>query len=690
MCLVNKESESKKKRMARKKGGKKKSQQTNGEATTNGHSNGSTNGHANGSSSSSSSPKKKKKQQKDSLSTSSSKWHYVVGLLAVVIGAMLALQSNTNSSQTTTTKSFSFKKAIKQQINSLLDSLKLDDDEEEETQEEVVVQPKKPLPKKFKKKKEATKPTTPTEEVKVEESVATPTAEEPAKAEAEIEEEEEEEDLKATEQRVIKETQPVEVIDDKQTNDDDDDIEIVDTDDDNDNDESSTAVDVEDSSEASTALVTPPHDPKHPWQPMGSKLIGPQNRSQFGFAVDLSNDNVLVVGVPGWKNDTGGVLVYRYGGTNMLGDIIEDEWVPYGVADGGLLEADKHQMAYGRSVSYDAVSNKIAVGGHGIAGVYKMQDNEWVKDHPNDFLRGEKVDNGYGFQVALAGGKLVLSEPGVENTKGAVYTLEDDYETLETLLGVKEEDQSGVSLALNRMDGNILAVGSPMFGPNKELETAGHVRVLQWDDVEGWSLLGGKGIVGLEAHDWAGQSVALNGDGTIVAVGSPGHDEDTLKDQREDFMDEASEWDEDMYEKMKKIPGAQVPPGRDSGQVRVFRLDKNKNKWVPMGQDLRGEEKGDEFGYSVSLSDDGMTMAIGAIWNRGHSPEFGDRVGHVRVYRFDGQRWNQMGSDLDGDAIGDWFGQSVQLSPNGKRLAVGAICRSNGWQGYVKVFELQE
>ncbi len=52
--------------------------------------------------------------------------------------------------------------------------------------------------------------------------------------------------------------------------------------------------------------------------------------------------------------------------------------------------------------------------------------------------------------------------------------------------------------------------------------------------------------------------------------------------------------------------------------------------WTQKGGDIDGEADGDYSGYSVSLSNDGNTVAIGAMAN----DDNGDGSGHVRVYEF--------------------------------------------------------
>ncbi|MGA1671795.1 MAG: hypothetical protein ACO4AW_05395, partial [Ilumatobacteraceae bacterium] len=80
-----------------------------------------------------------------------------------------------------------------------------------------------------------------------------------------------------------------------------------------------------------------------------------------------------------------------------------------------------------------------------------------------------------------------------------------------------------------------------------------------------------------------------------------------------------------------------------------------------LGSDIDGEAADDRSGLSVSLSSDGTTVAIGAYFNDGT----GSEAGHVRVYEWNGSRWVQKGSDIDGEALNDYFGLSVSLSSDG-------------------------
>ena len=94
--------------------------------------------------------------------------------------------------------------------------------------------------------------------------------------------------------------------------------------------------------------------------------------------------------------------------------------------------------------------------------------------------------------------------------------------------------------------------------------------------------------------------------------------------------------------------------------------------WSQLGLDIDGEAGNDGSGYSVSLSDDGTRVAIGAPDN------FDAGAGHVRVYSWNGTAWVKLGDDIDGEAAGDLSGGSVSLSGDGTRVAIGALNNGDG------------
>ena len=92
-------------------------------------------------------------------------------------------------------------------------------------------------------------------------------------------------------------------------------------------------------------------------------------------------------------------------------------------------------------------------------------------------------------------------------------------------------------------------------------------------------------------------------------------------------------------------------------------------------------------GTSVSLSSDGSRVAIGARINDGVN---GAESGHVRVFDYNGSAWAQVGADIDGEAANDASGNSVSISSDGSRVAIGASANDgNGSNsGHVRVYSL--
>jgi len=130
----------------------------------------------------------------------------------------------------------------------------------------------------------------------------------------------------------------------------------------------------------------------------------------------------------------------------------------------------------------------------------------------------------------------------------------------------------------------------------------------------------GQVLEGEVAEGYLGIAIALNANGTIVALGADGYES-------------------------------------ASGRVLVYQLG-DDNVWVPLGSVLDGSEPGDGFGAAVALSADGYTLVIGAPRS---DPDGIVDSGQVVVFRFDNETWNQLGSRLVGEAARDRFGVDVSM-----------------------------
>ena len=217
--------------------------------------------------------------------------------------------------------------------------------------------------------------------------------------------------------------------------------------------------------------------------------------------------------------------------------------------------------------------------------------------------------------------------------------------------GEATKDYSGSSVSLSQ-DGSRVAIGA--FGNDGNGSSTGHVRVFELNGSNDWAQLGGD-IDGEALSDGSGRSVSISPDGTIVAIGATGNDDN----------------------------------GSNSGHVRIFELkEESTNSWVKLGNDIDGEATDDGSGCSVSLSQDGTRVAIGAAGNHGGK---GSQSGYVRVFQLyrEGNMWVQLGEDIEGSYAGDLFGKSVSLSSAGTRVAIGAPQNDeNGSNsGQILVFE---
>ena len=193
--------------------------------------------------------------------------------------------------------------------------------------------------------------------------------------------------------------------------------------------------------------------------------------------------------------------------------------------------------------------------------------------------------------------------------------------------------------------GNIVVIGSPY---NSDAGTnAGHVRVFEDNGL----VFTQKGLTltGQAAEDRFGYDVCMNNDGSVIAVGAPAHDE--------------------------TLDG-------NEGTVQVFAW--SGSAWVQRGQDLNGYKTIDstDHGNAVSLSDDGLTLSVGAPYFDANPSLSQYDNGMVKMYKFDGTRWKDLGNEIIG-ALDYRSGVGVALSGDGNRVTVGTL-----YMNEVNVYEI--
>eukprot|EP00401_Gymnodinium_catenatum_P083127 CAMPEP_0117517220 /NCGR_PEP_ID=MMETSP0784-20121206/31500_1 /TAXON_ID=39447 /ORGANISM="" /LENGTH=247 /DNA_ID=CAMNT_0005313095 /DNA_START=50 /DNA_END=790 /DNA_ORIENTATION=- len=142
----------------------------------------------------------------------------------------------------------------------------------------------------------------------------------------------------------------------------------------------------------------------------------------------------------------------------------------------------------------------------------------------------------------------------------------------------------------------------------------------------------GQTISGDVPGGYYGIETAISADGSTLAIGAPG-DNDGL--------------------------------GLDRSYAKVFKYRGNKKGWVQLGTTFVAEAAADALGWSVSLSDDGKTFALGTklediddLLNRGSA----------QVFTYSCGEWSLKGSKIDGISEFDLSGRTVSLSSDGNTL----------------------
>jgi hypothetical protein len=325
------------------------------------------------------------------------------------------------------------------------------------------------------------------------------------------------------------------------------------------------------------------------WVQRGSVLTASDAAANdlYGRVAISGDGTVLVVGAYLWEgsaSDVGGVYIYDWSGS---------AWVQRG----SVLTSGGASNSFGTGVSLSDDGTVLAVGGdvtstnRGGVYIYDWSGSAWVQ-------------------------------------RGSVLTAGDQ----------ANDDLFGNTVALSN-DGKVLVVGAKNWeGP---LANQGGVYTYNWNG-SAWVQLGGVLTAGDAAAGNSFSSVAINGDGTILAVGAS---------------------------------------NRDGGRGGVYIYDWSGSAWVQRGSVLTAGDAaaGDRFGFRAALDSAGTTLIASAFGWEGASTN----QGGVYIYDWSGSAWVQRGNVLIASdaASSDLFGISVALTSDGSILVVGAEGRNSGRGG---------
>ena len=383
---------------------------------------------------------------------------------------------------------------------------------------------------------------------------------------------------------------------------------------------------------------------ENPSEQRGESLVSAATGSKFGTSISSSDDgNILAIGAPG---GSGRVEIYKY--TNKWNNL-------------STIEGNESSSRFGTTVSLNSSGTLLVVGSpdgqfngvdsrKGQVRVYDYISSAWTRIDSSS-LFGELADSKYGEAVALSryGRVFVIGAPGYtdgDNTAaGRVYVKRISETNAITdvgsvITGSASGQECGQRVAISA-DGGIIAVSSNGTG------SAGVVRVYRLSPT-GWIQLG-KDIAGVNPGDRS-TNISLNGDGTRIAIGSPGT----------------------------------ANGGVNSGSARVYAYNSAADEWENFGNRISGQAAAEALGSSVALSLDGLSLTVGSPGAA--SPDKIDS-GSVRSFRYINGLWKPVIGAFAGGVAGEKLGFSVAVSDDGLNTAASSIAFNN-MSGRVTAFHI--
>ena len=353
----------------------------------------------------------------------------------------------------------------------------------------------------------------------------------------------------------------------------------------------------------------------------------------FGFSVSLSGDgNTLAVGAY-FEDGSGAAYVFRFNTTS-------NNWSQQAYIKASNIDTGDN---FGISVSLNGDGNILAVGAtdeDGLAtGVNGAQNNNASNSGAVYLYRFSTGSSSWSQQAYIK-----ASNVGTSDRFGSSVSLSADGNTLAVGAGTEDSSGTGVNGAHN----------------NNNAVDSGAAYVFRFNTIsKAWAQQAYFKASNTVANDFFGASISLSGDGNTLAVGATGEDSSATGVNGAQNNNDASR----------------------AGAVYLFRFSTGSSSWFQQAY-IKASNTGtnDRFGSSVSLSADGNTLAVGALFEDGSATNVGgaddngtDNAGAVYVFEFGNGAWVQhVYIKATDTAKSAFFGTRVLLSSSGNTLVVGA------------------
>ncbi|WP_055444908.1 T9SS type A sorting domain-containing protein [Lacinutrix himadriensis] len=400
---------------------------------------------------------------------------------------------------------------------------------------------------------------------------------------------------------------------------------------------------------------------------IGQDIDGENVWDRSGSSVAYSEDgNIVAIGAPrpayssGNDPGPGSVKVYSYNGSS------------WGLM-GQKLEGDiNFSNEFGASVDLSADGLILAVGSPGGSrvNVYHFVNGAWV-------LLGASIEVVVDFQTgqnAYFGGKVSLSanghiitvgasglgvDLGSNNASGYVRSYQYNItnqtwellgQQIEVVNPVNVPDRFGYDVSLSA-DGSRFAT---------ILRSPSMAKIYEYDGSQ-WQQMGGDIVVIIHSDGAIEElsNVRITDDGLTIALGI-GYDLGDI-------------------------------PNSDEGAVQVYTFD--GTDWIQKGQNLYGVRY-EGLGTSISFSNDGNILAVGSEFNDADVNFHSYNIGSVRLFNFENEEWQTIGDVIYGESYADRSGNSIALSGDGTRIAIGAYHNdadtgdAGSENGHVRVYDI--
>ena len=363
----------------------------------------------------------------------------------------------------------------------------------------------------------------------------------------------------------------------------------------------------------------------------------------FGFSVSISEDgNTAIVAAShddttSGYNNAGGAYIFTRSGTTWT------QQAKIQASDGRSMEY------FGWSIAISGDGNTAIVGAFGAnsAYIFTRSGTSWSeqqKIQAASDLFGGSVSMSDDGNTAIVG--AYGDDTGVTNAGSAyIFTRSGTTWTQQQKIQASDkqaDDYFGTSVSISS-DGNTAIVGA--YGEDTGATSAGATSagaayIFTWSGTT-WTQQQKIQASDKQAYDFFGFSVSISEDGNTAIVGAYGED----------------------------------TGGSDAGAAYIF--TRSGTSWSEQ-QKIQASDKqaSDQFGRSVSISDDGNTAIVGAYLEDTGATEEDTGVtdaGSAYIFTRSGTTWTQQRKIQASDKQAyDRFGWSVAISGDGETTIVGA------------------